>query len=100
MKRAGVDHTRIVSGNSLGAPLFRQSINWIFRGRFGTVVSSRFPVAETGVGGDAVRMLGQCDGKPSIAVTLAGMSISRTSRGGDRRLAMDRRGPTLVPEVK
>jgi hypothetical protein len=27
----------------------------------------RFPTAETGVGRDSVRMLSQCDGKPSIS---------------------------------
>jgi hypothetical protein len=42
----------------------------------------RFPTAETGVGRDSVRMLSQCDGKPSISRCLdysAGKSVRRAT---------------------
>jgi hypothetical protein len=42
------------------------------------LAKSRFPTVETGVGGDSVRTLGQCDGKPSISCCLdhpAGKSV-------------------------
>src|SRR6516225_10486733 len=41
-----------------------------------------FPTAETGVGRDSVRMLSQCDGKPSISRCLdhsAGKSVRRAT---------------------
>jgi hypothetical protein len=45
-----------------------------FQGRFRRLclcpAKLRFPATETGVGGDSVRMLGQCHGKPSITCCL------------------------------
>jgi hypothetical protein len=46
------------------------------------LAKSRFPMVETGVGGDSVRMLGQWDEKPSISRCLdhsAGKSVRRAS---------------------
>ncbi len=47
-----------------------QSADWIGRGRCGVFVSAwkiDFPTTRAGLGRDSVRMLGQCDGKPSIS---------------------------------
>jgi hypothetical protein len=56
------------------------------QGRFGGLClcpgKLRFPTVETGVGRDSVRMLSQCDGKPSISRCLdhsAGKSVRRAT---------------------
>jgi hypothetical protein len=53
---------------------------WPFRRLCLCPAKSRFPTVDTGVGGDSVRMLGQCAGRPRISCCLdhsAGKSVRR-----------------------